>query len=102
MSEDAYDSEIAPRLLELAERCKELNMPFVAAVEYEPGQLASTASGVERDDLTILVPYLASRYANRFDDIALALARKLHELRLPHSCVSLKPWLECNPEDRNS
>lgn len=34
--EAIYDAEIAPELLKLAKRCQELEMSFVACVEYDP------------------------------------------------------------------
>lgn len=42
-TEAFYDSEIAPRLLEVARLCKEAGMPFVASVEYEPNCCGLTA-----------------------------------------------------------
>lgn len=42
MSEQFYDTEIAPKLLELCEACKARGIPFSATVEYEPDQLAET------------------------------------------------------------
>jgi hypothetical protein len=35
--EKFYDEEIAPVLLELANKCKARNMPFIAAVQYDFG-----------------------------------------------------------------
>lgn len=34
-SEEIYDKEIAPELLRLCNRCKELGMSFVASVEFD-------------------------------------------------------------------
>lgn len=34
--EEIYDSEIAPVLLKLVNRCQEVGMSFVACVEYDP------------------------------------------------------------------
>lgn len=34
--EEIYDAEIAPELLKLMKRCQELEMAFVACVEYDP------------------------------------------------------------------
>lgn len=36
-NEEWYDAEIAPALSELAKKCHERDMSFVAAVEYDPG-----------------------------------------------------------------
>lgn len=42
--EETYDAEIAPVLLKLAERCKELGFPFAASVEWQPGETGRTES----------------------------------------------------------
>lgn len=42
MSEQFYDTEIAPKLLELCELCKARGIPFSATVEYQPDQRAQT------------------------------------------------------------
>lgn len=34
-NEEIYDTEIAPELLKLCKRCEELNMAFVASVEFD-------------------------------------------------------------------
>lgn len=41
--EKLYDEKVAPKLLELATMCKELNMSFVGVVEYEKGDRGTTA-----------------------------------------------------------
>lgn len=43
MGEDIYDAIIAPKLLELAKICHEHGMPFLATVEYAPGDYGTTA-----------------------------------------------------------
>lgn len=35
-NEDFYDKEIAPALLDLANKCAERGMHFVAQIEYDP------------------------------------------------------------------
>ena len=46
MTEDDYDSEIAPALAELANRVKDLGGSFVARVEWEPGEAGITSAGI--------------------------------------------------------
>ena len=41
-NEIIYDDEIAPALLEIAKRCGERGMSFVANVEFSPGDTGST------------------------------------------------------------
>lgn len=41
--EEIYDQIIAPKLLEIGQLCQQHDLPFVAAVEYEPYSLGRTA-----------------------------------------------------------
>lgn len=41
-AEAVYDAEIAPALLKIVERCKELNIHMVAHVEWWPGETGIT------------------------------------------------------------
>jgi len=41
--EKLYDEQIAPKLFELATKCKELGMSFVGVVEYEKDDRGKTA-----------------------------------------------------------
>ena len=41
-SEQIYDAEIAPELMKLAARCKELGFAMVASVEWEAGETGRT------------------------------------------------------------
>lgn len=90
MSEELYDSEIAPELLRLADRCKELGMPFVATVEYSPGERGTTASGIAASNMDMQVAYLAARYGSRLDELMIAMARRVREQGVPHSCIVLQ------------
>lgn len=42
-NEEFYDREIAPVLSDLSVACRSRGMPFLAGVEYEPGELGRTA-----------------------------------------------------------
>lgn len=42
MSEEFYDTEVAPVLLELAKACEARGVPFLALVEYAPNKPART------------------------------------------------------------
>lgn len=44
MSEHIYDTQIAPKLLEVAELCKTCGLGFAAIVEYAPGDSAVTVA----------------------------------------------------------
>jgi hypothetical protein len=89
MSQSEYDNEIAPELLRLANRCKDLGMPFTATVEYAPGERGVTASGIDDSNLDMTIPYLASVAGSRLDDFMVALVRRIRAMEIPHSCVCL-------------
>jgi len=100
MSEKEYDDEIAPALLKLANRCKELGMPFTATVEYEMGKRGTTAAAIGENNLDMLVPYWAGRTGSRMDDLILAVARKITDLKMPHSCICLERFVPPDPKNR--
>jgi hypothetical protein len=43
-NEGFYDTEIAPKMRELARQCEERGMSFVASVEFAPGETGETAT----------------------------------------------------------
>ncbi len=53
MTEAYYDEEIAPRLMEVAKLCHEHGMPFVASVEYQPGDFGTTADLPAREERSL-------------------------------------------------
>lgn len=70
-----YDAEIAPALAELAKRCNERGMAFVAAVEYQPGDHAGTYMVGEDAGLTMHMISLCSRTAPNVDSYVMNLKR---------------------------
>lgn len=42
MSEAWYDEELAPKLVEIGKLCEARGIPFVAVVEYAPGERGET------------------------------------------------------------
>lgn len=102
MSEETYDREIAPKLMELAIRCKELGMPFVAAVEYSPGSRGTTASSILNSNIDMQTVYLAARHGSQLDDLIMSLARIIIREKLPHSCIVLNKFgVAPSVEDRD-
>jgi hypothetical protein len=101
MSEQQYDAEIAPELLRLANKCKELGMSFTATVEYEPGARGTTVAGIEDNNMDMVIAYWAGRYGGRLDDLLLAVSRRIRDLKLPHSCICLMQFgVPCSPDER--
>ncbi len=77
VSEDEawYDAEIAPALADLAKRCNERGMSFVAVVEYQPGDRAGTYMMTEDAGLSMHMVSLCSRTAPNVDAYVMNLKR---------------------------
>jgi len=70
-----YDTEIAPVLNELANRCRERGMSFVAAVEYQPGDHAGVYSLTPGAHPKMHMLQLCSMTAPNVDGYIIALRR---------------------------
>lgn len=70
-----YDAEIAPALAELANRCNERGMSFVAVVEYQPGDHAGTYMVADDACLAMHMVSLCSRTAPNVDSYVMNLKR---------------------------
>lgn len=75
MSEELYDREIAPKLKELSEACQRAGMPFVALVEYEPGQEGRTEFMPATASLLMHMTAFAARSGRNIDGFFIALSR---------------------------
>jgi hypothetical protein len=78
VSEDEawYDAEIAPALADLAKRCHERGMAFLAVVEYQPGDRARTVFMTEDAGLAMQMVNLAAATVPNVDCYVMNL-RKL-------------------------
>lgn len=81
VSEDEawYDAEIAPALAELAKRCHERGMSFIAVVEYQPGDWGGTFYLTEDAGLHMHMLHLAAQTVPNVDRYILALRRHCKE-----------------------
>lgn len=99
-NEEIYDTEIAPELLKLSLRCRELKMPFVAQVEYERGETGRTefcppATGDARPSTKQLFVHYAARCNGNIDSFLMTVIKDaekhghssmyLHMLKVPTS-----------------
>ena len=75
-----YDAEIAPALADLAKRCHERGMSFVAVVEYEPERRAGTYHLTEDAGLSMHMVNLCSRTAPNVDAYVMHLRRHCKEV----------------------
>lgn len=74
-----YDAEIAPALAELAKRCHERGMSFIATVEYQPGDRGGTYYLTEDAGLQMHMLHLAAQTVPNVDRYILALRRHCKE-----------------------
>lgn len=75
LGEDWYDAEIAPKLLELADRCREHGMAMVATVEYAPGERGSTMALPDGTGLAMQMLRLCANAGENVDGYMIALRR---------------------------
>lgn len=75
MSESLYDKEIAPKLMELAKLCETNGIPFLACVEWEPGQVGRTEFMPDTATLSIQLPTFAARCDNNVDALFITISR---------------------------
>ncbi len=75
-----YDAEIAPALAELAKRCHERGMAFLAVVEYQPGDRGRTVYMTEHAGLAMQMVSLCAATVPNVDCYIMNL-RKLCKQR---------------------
>lgn len=74
-NEEWYDAEIAPALADLAKRCNERGMAFIAAVEYEHGECGGTYFLTKDASLPMHMLNICARTAPNVDSYILNLRR---------------------------
>lgn len=76
MTEQEYDEIIAPMLLDVAKKVKELDGNIVARVEWAPDQAAITADGnMKTAGIAQYMTYVAAMSRGNIDGMLLALIR---------------------------
>ena len=75
LGEEWYDAEIAPKLLELADRCRERGMAMVATVEYARGERGSTMALPDGAGLAMQMLRLCANAGENVDGYMIALSR---------------------------
>lgn len=83
-----YDTEIAPALAELAKRCQDRRLSFLAVVEWEPGEVGKTATLQADRGLQIDWAYVAATAAGNADTLILYMVDQAHQRG--HSSICLK------------
>lgn len=77
-SEKWFDSEIAPKLLELCNQCGDRGMSFLCTVEYAPGEHSTTRRLVDPGLLMTMLAMHAQAGVN-IDGYIIGLIRHLKE-----------------------
>lgn len=78
-NERFYDDIIAPRLHQLAEECKQRGMSFVANVEYDPGDTASTILLTENSGYHARLMCAAAESGGNIDSLIFAIMKYARE-----------------------
>jgi hypothetical protein len=79
MSEDLYDEKIAPVLAQLGALCKEHSLPFLAVVEYAPGEFGQTTTTTPEQSLPMTMANIAARCRGNLDSFTISLLRHCKE-----------------------
>ncbi|MBK8161536.1 MAG: hypothetical protein IPK59_23265 [Rhodospirillaceae bacterium] len=74
-AEAAYDAEIAPALLKVVERCKELGIHMVAHVEWWPGETGITQHVPDGASVQLRMTQLAAHSHGNFDRLGMNMLR---------------------------
>jgi hypothetical protein len=78
-NEDWYDREIAPKLAKLANACGNRGLSFIAVVEYESGNQATTTRFSEGAGLAMTMISHCAQTAPNLDGFVIGLARYCQE-----------------------
>lgn len=95
-NEKIYDTEIAPKLLEIAERCQVLGFPMVAAVEWENSEgnrgrtefCPSTNDPATRPTAAQLLVHYAARSNGNVDALIMGIIKDAR--KFGHSSLYLQ------------
>lgn len=74
-NEKFYDEAIAPKLMEVCELCKAKKIPFLAVVEYAPGEIGSTSMQHPDECLNMVMIRHCTKTTPNIDAYILGLAR---------------------------
>ena len=78
-NEEFYDQEIAPKLLELCDKCKERDMSFLALVEFEPEHRGRTERMSSKISIGQRLAHWAARADGNLDAVVFAAKRYAKE-----------------------
>lgn len=79
MSEALYDEKIGPMLLEVGKLCEASGLPFLAVVEYAPGEFGQSQFMPKDCSLPMTMANIAARCRGNLDAFMLSLLRHCRE-----------------------
>lgn len=80
-----YDTEIAPKLLEIAQQCEAHGVSMIAAVEYAPHEIGHTFTLQENAGLEIIAINHCTKTMPNIDGFILGLLRFCNEHGIDYS-----------------
>lgn len=94
MSEKLYDEIIAPELKRLSEICQANGMPFVALVEYEPGQEGRTEYLPDTASLPMVIATMAARCDANVDALCISISRYCERKGIDTKASAYLNWMK--------
>lgn len=92
MSEKLYDEEIAPKLKELSELCQRAGIPFVALVEYAPGEHGRTEFVPMSASIQMHITTMAARCNANVDGLMIGIKRTCERKGIDTSASIYLNW----------
>ena len=75
MTEKFYDDVIAPKLMEIGELCVKNNIPFLAVIEYDPGELGRTFFQTADENMAMTMMCHCARTVPNMDSYVLGIIK---------------------------
>lgn len=79
MSEELYDQEIAPKLLEIAKICKKAGLPMLATVWFDGEDSGTTRVFPTESNPSFTLAFAAHQCKGNIDKLCIGLARTVAE-----------------------
>lgn len=96
-TEKIYDKEIAPKLLEIAKICEANGIPFLALVEWSPGNIGRTDLRTKDECIEMIMVRHCAKTAPNIDGYVLGLAKWANRegINMDGSIV-MQPYIDDN------
>lgn len=100
--EKFYDEEIAPALADLAKKCRDRGVSFLAVAEWEPGEIGRTITTSDDTGPAIIEMNNMVQVNGNFERYCFSYMRKIIQNKTPHSSICLaKLGIDPDPAERN-